>query len=317
MRSSPRPGRAAAFTLIELLVVIAIIAILIGLLLPAVQKVREAAARSQCANNLKQIGLAIHSYHDANRKLPYGRSGGGASRHSWAVLLLPYLEQTGLWQIYTNSYTGVTQDYGINQISSTTVPDIKTARETQVPVFFCPSRRQPTASLTDLVNAPPSTPNPDDPYGSPGDYAACRGDGNTTTVSGVTADTGMFLQTGTQTAPKAQLKIRFADIQDGLSNTFAIGEKHVPIGTFNDQNDGSIWSGGYPAGIFRRAGEGSTIAFSPNDPVTGENFGSWHTGVSQFVFGDGSVHVLSSSVPGSTLGLLANRADGQPIPSYE
>jgi type II secretory pathway pseudopilin PulG len=300
--------------LIELLVVIAIIGILIGLLLPAVQKVREAAARSQCQNNLKQMGLAMHNYHEVFNSLPWGRTSGGSKDPSWMVLILPFIEQNNAFQIWTTPISGISQIAGINKVNSTDA-QITMVRQQQVPIFFCPARRSPPQPLTDLLlNAPPNPPGYTNSGidGSVTDYAGCIGDG---TKDSNNEETGLFLQTQPSSASKPRLSIRFEQITDGLSNTFMIGEKHVPVGGFNDYYDGAAFSGGLPQGVLRKAGIKNPLAFSVTESYNGQ-FGSWHTGVVQFVFADGSVHALNISVPGSTLALLANRIDGQPIPNY-
>ena len=300
MRFSPRKTRARAFTLIELLVVIAIIAVLIGLLLPAVQKVREAAARMSCSNNLKQLGLAMHNYHDSNSKFPYLRSGGGQNRHTWALLLLPYLEQDNIIAVYKLDITGVNKTDGFNNHTSTD-PQIVGARQSQVKVFFCPSRRGPP-SLSPVTTGSTVT-------GRPSDFAACTGDTN------VVPTTGAFQMVNSNHMAAA---LTFSHLLDGTSSTLLFGEKHIQMGMLNDPiQDGMIYSGSEQQTYHRRAGTSWPLALSPF-VAANTQFGSWHAGgVCQFVFGDGSVRGLKNSTPGSVLALLAHRNDGQANPDLD
>src|SRR5947208_459286 len=152
IRSLPRTSRRprAGFTLIELLVVIAIIAVLIGLLLPAVQKVREAAGRMSCSNNLKQLSLGFHNFHDNYGVFPWSRARGAIDAPSWAVLILPYIEQTATWTRFTDpvidgvSYpmrtVGTNPSVTVHALIRTQFRD-SGAMKTPIKVFSCPTRR--------------------------------------------------------------------------------------------------------------------------------------------------------------------------------
>jgi prepilin-type N-terminal cleavage/methylation domain-containing protein len=290
----PRHG----FTLIELLVVIAIISVLIGLLLPAVQKARESAARTQCQNNLKQIGLALQDHHDTLGSFPPGYFDTApwplndqGTGWGWGAYLLRFLEQDNLCaQINFNLDVGDPANAGV--------------RVAFLKVFFCPSD-----SLYRTFTVSDGGANSWEV--AQGSYVACNGndgvDDNSTPVH-----TGAFI--------RRARGLRIADISDGLSNTFFIGERSttmsyatwagVPLGAL----DPSIRAPGNFSG-------GSALVLGhcgphlPNDAIVtdADAMSSRHTVGVQFLFGDGSVHQISNTISQATYDALATRA-GQDIP---
>jgi prepilin-type N-terminal cleavage/methylation domain-containing protein len=305
------------FTLIELLVVIAIIGVLISLLLPAVQKVREAANRTACANNLKQIGLAIHNYHDNYNALPPARITSDGSP-TWAFLLLPYLEHDNLykqWDIHRSYYDPALPDF----------------RKNQVKLFYCPSRRSPpqvSVSTADGdVNYENHYPNDQPVPGALGDYACSVGDNfddnyNTQKANGAfTLANYKYVANPPGSSNPPWLVESWSSITtlnsitDGLSNTLFIGEKHVPLDAFGHRDlggDSSIYNDDHPGVNQRIAGPKNLLARSPTEQYNIQ-FGSYHTGICQFNLGDGSVRPLAVSLSGTTLSRLSVRNDGQVV----
>jgi type II secretory pathway pseudopilin PulG len=351
MRKPWNPLRLAGITLVELLVVVAIMGVLISLLLPAVQKAREAASRTQCASHLKQVGLAVHAYHNTHRQLPPTCI--RQDWATWAVLILPYVEQRSLYQLWDTRLRYYDQ------------PNRNTASDPtphNVPIYFCPSRRGPDIGFSAATGNTVMTadiPTYVDAYGGndavshrPGglaDYAACFGnsdklDGNGALSIGIASaavrpdgtpvDDGelsrMYKQPpGTRiTAWKSQTSL--TSITDGASNTLLIGEKYIlPASRWGKSEDRSVYNGGWAKAYRRMAGVGPggtphvPLVADPNDTWAGQTplmseasqrFGSHHPGVCQFVFCDGTVRSVRSNVDETTLSRLAERSDGKAVP---
>lgn len=309
MRTQRR--RHPGFSLIELLVVLAIIGLLIGLLLPAVQKVREAAARLHCANNLKQMGLAIHNYHDTNRLLPPSRV--GPQHATWFVVILPYLEQDTLYKQWdlTKPYYEQT-------------PAVQNAF---VKPYVCPSRRSIPMPSTQFEVSSTGIPDSQEHPGTQGDYACNGGQFYNAIVDHPLCRGAMCYASsqvnGNDQVVSTQSQTALSDITDGTSQTFLVGEKHSVRSRWGQSGptwgEGSIWNGDFPRNFSRIAGQTKwNLGQGPTD-TTGPfhcKFGSWHPGVCQFVFADGHVTALSNTIDMDTLQRLACRNDGLVIPDY-
>lgn len=313
MIPSPRAaGRRIAFTLIELLVVIAIIAVLIGLLLPAIQKVREAANRMSCSNNLKQIGLAIHNYHSVHERLPPAVVSDDGEV-TWAVLILPQLEQDNFFKQWNLSL-----QYTYYRHAAAVV-------QTQVKTYYCPSRRSPPQLSRDGDTDPNWGGSP----GALGDYA-CNGSNTMSILRDPRRGSAPLLYADVVFGQKDTLlswqgRTKFSDITDGLSSTLLIGEKHVRRDQFGlwSEADNSIYNGDDARTFMRFAGRQTPgpldrpLAASSTDANRpDERFGSYHPGVCQFVMCDGSVRAIATTIDIETLTRLASRDDGLPVSDY-
>ena len=310
MRS--RQSLLRGFTLVELLVVIAIIGILVALLLPAVQAARESARRSQCTNQLKQIGLALQMYHDQMGAFPSARNETHQYGQSWAYLLLPMLEEQAMHDAFV---TGQRVDSDVNAA----------AMRTPVDVYACPSRRRPAADRDfDNDDTPTQTPN----AGTLGDYAANSGQQLLTGLETASeSNSSYYRRTSTETAGPifTYSKIKMRRITDGTTNTLGIGERHLPEadgdespnGTHYWQGDTAFLAADNPNTIMRVPSRGlreeGTTPKAGEEGIARESFGGPHPGVTLFVFMDGHVDSLENGIDTTTLGNLAAIADGNVV----
>jgi prepilin-type N-terminal cleavage/methylation domain-containing protein len=295
------------FTLIELLVVIAIIAILIALLVPAVQKVREAAARTQCQNNLKQIALATHGYHDAKKMFPANSQDEGGwdwnyqkdhRSWSWLARILPYLDQGPLF-----NQAGV---------ETNTFLQSQALLTTGIAVYWCPSDNSrsisPDLNRANLQTVPMSTSN----YkGVTGD---CWGYGTFVNNTGPCAGKdGLVTGSGIFTRGDIKLPMKMAKITDGTSNTFLAGEDIPEIDAHCAwfYANGSVGTCAIPPNVMKKAN--GTLYDPYGDWPEIYSFRSRHSGGLFFAFADGTVRFISASIPLTTYRALATIASNETV----
>ena len=299
-----------AFTLIELLVVIAIIAVLIGLLLPAVQKVRESANRARCMSNLKQMALGCMLHESSLSRLPSAgihyryvgdpeKGNGKDQTGGWHYNILPYIDQGNL------------HDLGLGKSDAERRETGKQIMGTVVPLFHCPSRggARPIPSVfTGFTNI--NRPS----VFARSDYAGNGGNNTTGWSSYVSKNqTGViFSQAGT----------RVQEILDGLSNTYLIGERFINADNYNDGSDPGNdqgWSVGhdydtYRATDYKASDLATSSTYAPRQDRAGlnirESFGSAHPATFHMAFCDGTVRPISYSISGENHSRFGNRADG-------
>ncbi|WP_262025006.1 DUF1559 domain-containing protein [Blastopirellula sp. J2-11] len=310
------------FTLVELLVVIAIIGVLIALLLPAVQQAREAARRMSCTNNLKQLGLALHNYHDVNKRLPIGTGQvtavwqGTGNHGSWLVRLLPFVEQTNVYDRLDKSDVDLSTTANGDPLYQVVIRD-----------FICPSDDHDgtwtgsqgypatqkravanySASMGSQNNSPCGTHN--NFFGTGPDVRNDEDFGNLAKLSGVIGHRAVAAA--------------FKDITDGLSNTIALGEvrpkcsNHVRRGWLAAN---SLYTGTGIAINFNTCegtpGSGTGCNQHVNQWGASQGFKSIHPGGCNFVFCDGSVHFVSETIDMVNYQRLGDRRDGQPLTEF-
>jgi prepilin-type N-terminal cleavage/methylation domain-containing protein/prepilin-type processing-associated H-X9-DG protein len=295
--------RRLAFTLIELLVVIAIIAVLIGLLLPAVQKVREAAARAKCQNNLKQIGLGLHNYHDANGTFP--EAGVRLTELGWHVYVLPYIEQDNLYKRFDLRTSGAYTINGRREFG-----------QERVGIYLCPSgtRERPDIAGIHVGHPPeyqpPTTGTP--PYTT--HYYGVLGPKGTNPATGQpyawqnTGDHGGFAQQGVF---QRETTTRITDVVDGSSVTFAVGE----ISWVNEVTGTRYRSWIRGCHNSTACSSAKNVANAINTPGVGTfddiAFGSPHSGGTNFCRADGSVQFLTESINLGVYRSMSSRNGGE------
>jgi prepilin-type N-terminal cleavage/methylation domain-containing protein/prepilin-type processing-associated H-X9-DG protein len=333
-RGGIRGGRGG-FTLIELLVVIAIIAVLAGMLLPAVQKVREAANRSQCANNLKQIGLALHSYHDDYHSLPSGYLDGNTSPTStpdndvgpgwgWASYLLPYVEQQNLYKQINFS-----QGVGIGSNAAPAQMALK--------VYTCPSDPYPQNFTVWPTNITVAHGNYvgcsgwEECFNNAGGGAQGQGSDGLSGGYGLAGD-GVFYRNSHTT---------FAAVTDGLSNTIFVGERcsthspstwtgavtggrcpawmanPPPIVPYSSPPSPAYDNADYDEALVLAHGNATHVPSADFPIFDPDTFYSTHSPKgANFLFGDGSVHFLSSSIDPNTYQWMCTMDGGEVLGSW-